>query len=200
MDQRCQRCINDSLEKKENKMDYEQAHLDSLNKVIRIQDELITFLKAEVERLKATKVGEPFPFYPGVVNPIYPGIIYPQEPNQVPSYPGYPVYPGYNPLSPPFTVTSTNGTDIIGGDVKGGPGPGTFATSTVTTTSGHITTPCTGYLSTHTDPASSCTQCSSTAKVDGPGISISKTTSGVNANYIGSFGGGGDKKERRFEC
>ena len=53
-DQRCQNCKKPKSQDKieEKKMDYEQAHLDSLNKVISVQNELITFLKAEVERLR----------------------------------------------------------------------------------------------------------------------------------------------------
>ena len=73
-------------------MDYEQAHLDSLNKVISIQNELITYLKAEIERLKASQIvttpSGPLPYtQPGLVfpntQPFVPG-------NPTPWYPSYP--------------------------------------------------------------------------------------------------------------
>jgi hypothetical protein len=61
-------------------MDHEQANLDALNKIIALQAELITFLKAENARLTASQIvyqppAAPFtqPAYPWTpVSPVWP--------------------------------------------------------------------------------------------------------------------------------
>jgi hypothetical protein len=87
---------------KVNNMDYEQLHLDSLNRVIAIQNEFIAYLKAEVERLRAPQINLTPPTYP--------------------QYPSYPIGPyggagtsAPQPLQPPFIVTCGDPGPIASG-------------------------------------------------------------------------------------
>ena len=112
-DQRCPACKNPQQDKKEeNRMDYEQAHLDGLNKVISVQNELITFLKAEVERLKLSQlyIGPPTVTPPGQT---YPGMPY------IPGVPINPIYPWYGG---PSSVGTTTTDKIVIGDPPGSTG------------------------------------------------------------------------------
>lgn len=98
-DSRCFKCRGTNkpnVKDKEDSMDYEQRRYDDLNKIISVQDQLIQFLKAEVERLKAS---QPSISYPG---PIYP--------TQQPPWPiQQPIQQPLNPLQPPFTITCKDG-------------------------------------------------------------------------------------------
>lgn len=115
LDQVCQQCKN-----KEVPMDYEQAHLDSLNKVISVQNELIGYLKAEIERLKLSQL------YIGSPN-VTPGTpidrTYPSNPNPSPwvqPYPGAPYapqYPWYGP-HPGLIITSDGTRPLDQSDLK----------------------------------------------------------------------------------
>ena len=108
-DQRCQNCKKPKSQDKieEKKMDYEQAHLDSLNKVISVQNELITFLKAEVERLRVFQYTNSSPItYP--TYPTYPWdqIIYATSGGPTPPITGGTLPSGSQQLS------TTDGTEL----------------------------------------------------------------------------------------
>lgn len=100
-DQRCLDCKNPTARSsEENKMDYQQAHLDALNKVISTQNELINYLKTEIERLKASQLVLNPPTIPAYPQPPYvpqPGLGQP-----IPFIPGTPPQFPYSP----FIVTS----------------------------------------------------------------------------------------------
>lgn len=89
LDQRCQSCINGK--DKESNMDREQMLYDALHKTIGVQNELIAFLKSEIERLKLSQL---------YIAPY-------KDPNIFP-----PTNPSFWPLTtptPPFTITSVGG-------------------------------------------------------------------------------------------
>lgn len=117
--------------KKEKTMGQEINLLDSLNKIISVQNELIGFLKAEVERLKTSQITiNPVPSAPtGPVNP-YP---YPYHP--VNPYISDTRTPWTQPINPPFTITSVDDPSKTTGPdttvITGSPlpiGPQQFAT------------------------------------------------------------------------
>lgn len=81
-------------------MDYTQAHLDSLNKVISVQTEFIAFLKSEIERLKIPSIS----FNSPLTAPNCPPF------TQHPSWPANPPLSPYQPITEPFVVTCADGT------------------------------------------------------------------------------------------
>ena len=90
LDQRCSSCKIKPAVKKEDVMSNNQQLLDSMQQIIAVQNELINFLKNEVERLKSV----------GIVtisqSPNSPNIIYPQG-QQLPYNPHY--TPWYQPTT-----------------------------------------------------------------------------------------------------
>ena len=94
----------------------EQQLVEALQGTIKIQEAFINYLKAEVERLKASQINlsptpiGTFPYVQPIINPLNPG------PYTVPSFPPNP----WNPLSPPFIITSettpNSGTITLTGD------------------------------------------------------------------------------------
>ena len=109
---------------KEDTMDYEQLHLDSLNKIISVQSELISFLKAEIDRLKTPQIN---------INP--PPINYPLGTPANPQQPYYTpphTYPAQEPFqwppgNPPYVIIST-------GDVPGTTSSGSQQSTGITGT------------------------------------------------------------------
>ena len=109
-------------------MDYQQAHLDSLNKVIAVQNELIAFLKAEIERLNTASIFintpntitspntnpgvSPYPYLPFIGSPITPA-----------------GDPHLSPLNPPYyTTTSGQTTTYLRGTITSiGDPPGSIS-------------------------------------------------------------------------
>jgi phage FluMu protein Com len=122
-DQLCPGCrsLNNTKEKT---MDHQQLHMDALNKVISTQNELITFLKNEIQRLSQQP---PYPF-PTITGPLVPGVY----PNTLP-FIGAPGTPG-NPYT--ITCADVNPTDFLGGSVNVG---GTIQGGGITVGTGSIT-------------------------------------------------------------
>ena len=139
-EQICSDCLN----KKEASMD--KNYVDSMKKTIEVQDELIKFLKTEIDRLKNTVTAPQI--YPG--SPIDPAFGLPYwhpnpiiAPNTVP-WINPTTTPG-TPLGPPYVITSTGpmGSGQVSpstpvGAVMGDVGPigqGSNTTTTFTTVS-----------------------------------------------------------------
>lgn len=88
-----------------NNMNNEQVYIEALNKTISVQQELIDFLKKEIQRLQS-QTQTTFQNLP--TQPIYQGC--PNHPNLVITSPP-------NPLLPPFTVTCGSSLDIANNTV-----------------------------------------------------------------------------------
>lgn len=120
---------------KENYMDPVQANTDNLNKIIKLQDDLITYLKAEVDRLKA-----PQSYVNTPISPLDP-TQYPGHQPYVQPYPGFigPPYTGTPGATPPWVVTCEQkyppNSTIWHGAVPGGGIQGVGGTTGVTITS-----------------------------------------------------------------
>lgn len=108
----------------------DQPLIDALKDAIKAKDELIAYLKMEVDRLKLAQIN------PVVIQP---GITYPEAPF-IPGFPGV-GQPWYQPPTPPYVVTSgaTSTSTFIG---KDGLPLGSVQISTVGPTGMGHTGPC----------------------------------------------------------